>query len=380
MAHERDDNKYDGQEDGEYHFSDDQGSYDLEPEIAPVTPKAPTASAAPAAAIDMRAKFNQYRKPIIGVGIFILLIFLIYKISAPTATAPSTDFAQNSGTIPSQKPLMKQMPKPIKVAQQAPTDFQPLPQAPSMSGGSPAGAPAPTTIPAPTPGEMANAGASGMPETSAPPPPVPESATNVAPAIPTSFPSATTTTVAETYYNPAQPQPVSGDKLSAMTQENAKLTAEYTQKLAEAEAQNTALQNKVQDLTQRLTSMESTLANLGHVIENLKPARGGERAERMERGGERQGQMAAGIEQPTTPSVTAAPISAAGEPKSTYNVQAIIPGRAWLKSDNGETVTVAEGDILKNYGRVMKIDPYDGIVQIDTGTHIMNLAYGVSTD
>jgi hypothetical protein len=378
MAHERDDNKYDGQEDGEYHFSDDQGSYDLEPEIAPVAPKAPTASAAPAAAIDLRAKFNQYRKPIIGVGIFILLIFLIYKISAPTASVPSTDFAQNSGTIPSQKPVMKQMPKVIKVAQQTPADFQPLPQAPSMSGGSPAGAPAPTTIPTPTSSEMANAGANGMPESAAPPPPAPETASNVAPTIPTSFPTANTTTVAESYYNPAQPQPASGDKLTALTQENAKLTAEYTQKLAEAEAQNTALQNKVQDLTQRLTSMESTLANLGHVIENLKPGRGSERAERGERGNP--GQMAAGIEQPTPPPVTAAPISAAGEPKSTYNVQAIIPGRAWLKSDNGETVTVAEGDILKNYGRVMKIDPYDGIVQIDTGTHIMNLAYGVSTD
>ena len=59
---------------------------------------------------------------------------------------------------------------------------------------------------------------------------------------------------------------------------------------------------------------------------------------------------------------------AAPEVKIPYSVQAIIPGRAWLRSDNGETITVAEGDMVKGVGRVTKIDPYDGIVEINTGT------------
>src|SRR5258708_3008467 len=125
MSHERDDNKYDGQEDGEYHFSDDQGSYDAEPE-ATTTKAAP---APPVAASPLSGRINQYRKLIIGVGIFILLIFLVYKISAPSSSnVPNTDFAQNAGTIPSQKPLMKQLPKAIKVAQapaQQSAEFQP---------------------------------------------------------------------------------------------------------------------------------------------------------------------------------------------------------------------------------------------------------------
>ena len=66
------------------------------------------------------------------------------------------------------------------------------------------------------------------------------------------------------------------------------------------------------------------------------------------------------------------------QPKIAYAVQAIIPGRAWLKSDAGDTVTVAEGDILKGFGRITKIDPYDGIVNIDTGNKVITLSYGVN--
>jgi hypothetical protein len=43
-------------------------------------------------------------------------------------------------------------------------------------------------------------------------------------------------------------------------------------------------------------------------------------------------------------------------------------------------VTVAEGDILKNYGKIIKIDPYDGVVQIDAGGKIVTLSYGATTE
>ena len=57
-------------------------------------------------------------------------------------------------------------------------------------------------------------------------------------------------------------------------------------------------------------------------------------------------------------------------------MQAIIPGRAWLRTENGETITVAEGDMLKSLGRVTKIDPYDGTILIDTGVKVLTLTYG----
>ena len=64
------------------------------------------------------------------------------------------------------------------------------------------------------------------------------------------------------------------------------------------------------------------------------------------------------------------------QPKIPYNVQAIIPGRAWLRADNGETVTVTEGDVIKDVGRVTKINPYDGVVDINTGNRVISLSYG----
>src|SRR3990167_1827300 len=62
------------------------------------------------------------------------------------------------------------------------------------------------------------------------------------------------------------------------------------------------------------------------------------------------------------------------EIKVTYSVQAIIPGRAWLRSENGETVTVAEGDTIKDLGRVTKIDPYDGVVEVNMGNRVVSLS------
>lgn len=48
-------------------------------------------------------------------------------------------------------------------------------------------------------------------------------------------------------------------------------------------------------------------------------------------------------------------------------VYAIIPGRAWLRSSNGKTITVAEGDAIGEYGKVLKIDAGNGVVITTSG-------------
>lgn len=50
-----------------------------------------------------------------------------------------------------------------------------------------------------------------------------------------------------------------------------------------------------------------------------------------------------------------------------YTVYAIIPGRAWLRSHDGKTITVSEGDTIKEYGKVLKIDAGEGIVVTSSG-------------
>lgn len=57
-----------------------------------------------------------------------------------------------------------------------------------------------------------------------------------------------------------------------------------------------------------------------------------------------------------------------------YFVQAVIPGRAWLRGSDGSAITVTIGDKVLGYGKVASIDPYSGLVKMSTG---IQLHYGV---
>jgi len=51
-------------------------------------------------------------------------------------------------------------------------------------------------------------------------------------------------------------------------------------------------------------------------------------------------------------------------------IHAIIPGRAWLRTQSGKTVSVTEGDMLGEYGKVLKIDAPTGSVITSSGVTI----------
>jgi intracellular multiplication protein IcmG len=57
-------------------------------------------------------------------------------------------------------------------------------------------------------------------------------------------------------------------------------------------------------------------------------------------------------------------------PKPIYFARSMIPGRAWLLTQNGETVTVSVGNNLPGYGTVISIDPVQGTVTTSTGAII----------
>jgi intracellular multiplication protein IcmG len=145
-------------------------------------------------------------------------------------------------------------------------------------------------------------------------------------------------------------------KIAALEADSSKLISQmqsdYVQKLNDFATQNKALQDQVQTLNSRMATMETQLNQL---VQALTHQNQSERSE---------------------PAAVPGMEEAAPEHRISYNVQAIIPGRAWLRSDNGETVTVAEGDVVKSLGRVMKIDPYDGVVEINTGSKTVSLSYG----
>ncbi|NKB46540.1 MAG: hypothetical protein GKR77_02015 [Legionellales bacterium] len=53
--------------------------------------------------------------------------------------------------------------------------------------------------------------------------------------------------------------------------------------------------------------------------------------------------------------------------KTVFHIQAIIPGRAWLKSNNGTTLTISEGQTIPGMGQVKIIDPIQGRVVLSSG-------------
>lgn len=282
MLDDRDEKKYDGSEESEYHFSDDDVSYEVETEA-----KTPAAETQPK--LSLGERLSQSRRGIIGVVIFLVLVLIVYKMVMPSSTTPPTNITN----------------VPVTTAQQTPpTQTQ--------------------TVPTVQPGSsFAN--------------------TQPGAVIPVQGPSQNQ---APAFVAPAQPVGISLETQQKLDQ----MQADYTQKVNDLTAQNQTLQGQVQGLTTRLSTMEAELNQLIKVLTR---------------------QAAQGA----TADMTAA-VQAQVSAQSVYSVQAIIPGRAWLRSDTGETLTVAEGDMVPSVGRVTKIDPYNGVVVLNTGTKTISLSYG----
>lgn len=384
MSHERDE-KYEGQEDSEYQFSDDQISYDTD------TTDVKTAGGKYKA--DIVGKILYYKRPLIGVGVFFILIFLVYKIVTPNAaTPPSTEFNQAATTTTEAKPATTASapiaehpnvklaasaePQPAVAAPQPSLAPTPQPQVtmpatsaqpqamPQQQAMTPPPASMQQTIPAAQPQPTMPAPvAQNIPPQSQPEMPasqnmMPSPAQQQAMPAQGQMPAAPTSTMPTEAPQPSTAGMSLLDRMTVLETQSAKTQTELMQKISEQQAEASALQNKMQDLTMRMASLENTLIRLGRIIHETK---GGKAMEEVMTG------------EPVR--VVAKPAPA---PHVTYSVQAIIPGRAWLKSESGDTVTVAEGDVVKDLGRVVKIDPYDGVVQVDSSGRMVSLSYGAA--
>lgn len=130
-------------------------------------------------------------------------------------------------------------------------------------------------------------------------------------------------------------------KIDELANSNQQILSElqnnYLKKISSLSQENKVLQSQMQTLSNRLVSLEAKLNK-------------------------------------STVANREAKISASTE-KLNYEIQAIIPGRAWLRSANGETITVTEGDMVRGLGKVKKIDPYEGVVEIVTPDKTITLSY-----
>lgn len=353
MANNRDD--FEHSEESEYHFSDDEDvSYEAENEPAAKSEEKPAA----AKRLNVFTNMSQSRRMLLSAVVFLVLVFIVYKMFVPSSAPPSTDItaaapapvqsstmasAAPGGAGRSAAPLKAEPAKPPvmpQTEQAAPQTPAAMPQTAAVSQPAPAMQAAPSAAPV----QSAPMATQQMPPVIPVQPPT--GAYEQAPAQPV--------TGSQPVQAGAAPVPASsqGAVLTAESQQMiSQMNAAYQEKLNQYDTENKAMQDQMQALSSRVAMMEGQINQLVQVLT-------------------RQAAAQAAAAQPVQPEIKS---TAAG-----YTVQAIIPGRAWLRGANGETVTVTENDMIKDLGRVTKIDPYNGVVEVNTGTKVISLAYGVS--
>lgn len=407
MLNDRDPNiKGPNSEEGEteYHFSDEDVSYELEDEEAP-SEEQKVATSQLSLKDKLLTRLNTSRRMIVTLVVFLVLIFAVYKMVSPTTSkAPSTEIKPAVATttpapsLPSTPPqgVVAVSPPPQALPQAAPQEVPPQvtqaapapPPAQGVMGEQTPPPQAPSTLPTVT----VQAKPVPVAQTEAPPttnaqaaPPIQPSPTALQQMQPpqVAAPPQPTTAVAQPVTaepvvgmpqvipvqppiaNVANQQPQTAIPSTAMTPESAKLMsdlqAEYMQRLNDFAAQNKNIGDEVQLLNSRVSSLEAEINQLSQQLMQKSHLT----SPREERTGPTLHPPEAAVE-PVAPHVS-------------YSVQAIIPGRAWLRSDNGETLTVTEGDYIRDLGRITKIDPYDGVVEVNTGTKVVSISYGTGT-
>ena len=317
--------KYEGHEDGEYHFSDEETvSYEVDNDPS----KAATNSTGGERFMN---KVTRSKRMLISLGVFLVLVFVVYKMVSPTTENVAVGDIAAVSNIPTrpmtQQPQQPQQQSPVAVApqpaqQQAVADVRQAPEQQAMMA--PEQQPM-QTAPVAQPTNM-------MPQQVTENIPVPTQASGYPANVPVVGQVPTSA-------------PITNEQVINQMQN------EYEQRANEYANQNKALQDQLQALSSRVAMMETQMTQMVQALTS------------------RQSQTAMETAPAQPPVVEPAP-------RVAYSVQAIIPGRAWLRSDNGETVTVAEGDMVKQLGRVTKIDPYDGVVEVSTGNKMISLSYG----
>lgn len=303
--------------DDKYEGSDDEYHFSDDEEVSYEVENETTQQAAPPRGKGGVASRLGSRRVIISFVVFLAIVFVVYKFISPSATTPPP--AELTAAPAPQTTVVQTAPapKPNVVIQQAPAPARMVvPEQSAPQNQSVAALPAVIPVQSDEPSQgQSPAAAMG------------------------------------TYIDEKSKSmnEVSQQAMSVME-------AQYSQKLNQFNEQNKVLQNQVQSLSSRVADMEAQINQLVQVLTRRNHA--------------------AAPSTSSAQSITVEQTTRSPDVKVAYNVQAIIPGRAWLKAENGETVTVAEGDVIRNVGRVTKIDPYDGVVEINTGSKAISLSYG----
>lgn len=134
-------------------------------------------------------------------------------------------------------------------------------------------------------------------------------------------------------------------------------------KLASMDLVQQNIREDIASLSAQISSMNSNISQLASKIDGLTQNLN-VLSSKVE---QQNNQIALLIASKKTPAKPRPAAKRVIKPSAVYYIQAVIPGRAWLISSNGSTITVREGTNLPGYGVVKLIDPGQGRVLTSSG-------------
>lgn len=136
---------------------------------------------------------------------------------------------------------------------------------------------------------------------------------------------------------------------------------QLNQKLAALEVSQASVHSEVSGVTNQINSLNTSISDLTNKMTLLN-----ESVTSLTAKVTQQARQIAILTARTTPKKVQ-PAPKKHIPLPVYDIQAIIPGRAWLVATNGSTLTVREGTIIPGYGTVKLIDPDQGQLITSSG-------------
>lgn len=203
----------------------------------------------------------------------------------------------------------------------------------------------------------------GITPTSQAPTPVPAEPKSAIPSVPTPVP--TPTSAAEKKL----PEEAEATKLhEGLNKLNNQIDSILSQ-IKYLDAYSREVSDNLNKLNESISTMDSRLLTLTNTTSTLSKDVG---AVKSEVGQVKEVLREDGLDIDPVSSSRGKPVSTGKEARVVitepeYTVHAVVPGRAWLKSAKGQIVTVAEGDSIGNYGKILVIDAANGVVLTSSG-------------
>lgn len=113
-------------------------------------------------------------------------------------------------------------------------------------------------------------------------------------------------------------------------------------------------ESKISNLQSQVTDMQNSLSQLQSTNQSLQQS---------------MASMSAQI-QALSSQLQAVVTQSGSKDRISYQLRAVVPDRAWVMSNDGETISVTMGDELKQYGTVTSIDAQRGVVLTSSGRKI----------